>query len=119
MKQAMAVIDAYENKISRTLLDIREETRRVKIFGVHDVERLEERVPTYSFTIEGWHPQEVAKRLAQDEIYVRDGNYYAISVTEHLGLEESGDMVRVGLVHYNTLEEVRLFGDKLGKIVES
>ena len=35
-----------------------------------------------------------------------DGNYYALNVTERLGVEESGGMVRIGLVHYNTSDEV-------------
>jgi len=37
---------------------------------------------------------------------VWDGNYYALAVTERLGVEESGGMVRVGIVHYNTMGEV-------------
>jgi selenocysteine lyase/cysteine desulfurase len=44
--------------------------------------------------------------LAQENIYVWDGNYYALNVTERLGLEDSGGMVRVGAAHYNTLDEV-------------
>ena len=46
-----------------------------------------------------------------------DGNYYALGVTEWLGLEESGGMVRVGPVQYNTLEEIKRFGEALGKII--
>ncbi len=45
-----------------------------------------------------------------------DGNYYSLGVTERLGLEDSGGMVRVGPVHYNTLEEIKRFGEALGKI---
>jgi selenocysteine lyase/cysteine desulfurase len=48
---------------------------------------------------------------------VWNGNYYALAVTERLGLEESGVMVRVGPVHYNTVEEIENFGEALGKIV--
>ena len=51
----------------------------------------------------------VAEKLARKGIYCWDGNYYAINVTERLGVEDSGGMVRVGAVHYNTLEEVELF----------
>jgi selenocysteine lyase/cysteine desulfurase len=48
----------------------------------------------------------VAEQLAEQGIYVWDGNYYALNVTERLGLEDSGGMVRVGATHYNTVEEV-------------
>ena len=59
-----------------------------------------------SFTLEGWHPRQIAERLAAENIHVWDGNYYALAVTERLGLEEKGGMLRVGLAHYNTPEEV-------------
>ena len=45
-----------------------------------------------------------------------DGNYYALEVTTRLGLEDSGGMVRVGPVHYNTVEEIERFGEALGRI---
>jgi len=60
----------------------------------------------------------VAEELDKENIFVWDGNYYALAVTERLGLEQSGRMVRVGLVHYNTVEEIRRFGEVLGKIAE-
>jgi selenocysteine lyase/cysteine desulfurase len=91
----------------------------VTIYGLTDRRRLEERVPTVAFRLKGWHPRQVAECLGQDGIYVWDGNYYALAVTERLGLEESGGMVRVGPVHYNTLEEIHRFGEALGKIVAS
>jgi selenocysteine lyase/cysteine desulfurase len=52
------------------------------------------------------HPRAVAEYLGHNGIFVWDGNYYALSVTERLGVEESGGMVRIGLVHYNTVQEV-------------
>ena len=48
----------------------------------------------------------MAAALDKHDIYVWDGNYYALAVTERLGLEDKGGMVRVGAAHYNTLEEV-------------
>jgi selenocysteine lyase/cysteine desulfurase len=77
---------------------------------------LEERVPTFTFTLKGWSPRELAAKLDEYGIYVWDGNYYALAVTERLGLEESGGMVRVGPVHYNTVEEIHRFGEALGSI---
>ncbi len=116
LKQAMAAIQAYEYEISRALLDVLEETPGVTIYGLTDRKRLEERVPTVSFTLKGKSPRRVAEELDSEYIYVWDGNYYAMSVTERLGLEESGGIVRVGPVHYNTVEEIHRFGEALGRV---
>ncbi|OGO25405.1 MAG: hypothetical protein A2W33_02825 [Chloroflexi bacterium RBG_16_52_11] len=66
------------------------------IFGLKDPRQLEERVPTFAFRIKGTHPREEAERLGDEGIYVWDGNYYALAVTERLGLEESGPSLRSG-----------------------
>ena len=68
--------------------------------------RFDGRAPTVAFTLEGHTLRQVAERLSQAGIFVWDGNYYALAVTERLGVEESGGMVRVGIAHYNTLGEV-------------
>ena len=119
LKQAMAAIRAYEYELTRSLLDVLEETPGVTIYGITDPRRLEERVPTVSFTLKGWHPRRVAEELDKENIYVWDGNYYALAVTERLGLEESGGMVRVGPVHYNTVEEIERLGEALRRIASS
>ena len=56
-------------------------------------------------------PHQVAEELDEANIFVWDGNYYALEVTTRLGLEDKGGMVRVGPVHYNTLELIRMFGE--------
>ena len=76
------------------------------IYGLTDIRRLDERVPTFSFRLKDLPPRSIAEKLAREGIYVWDGNYYALNVTEQLGLEDKGGMVRVGAVHYNTLQEV-------------
>jgi selenocysteine lyase/cysteine desulfurase len=63
-------------------------------------------VPTISFRLDGYNPRQVAERLGQESIFVWDLRYYALAVTERLGVEESGGMVRVGIAHYNTAAEV-------------
>ncbi|RME86595.1 MAG: cysteine desulfurase-like protein, partial [Anaerolineae bacterium] len=113
LKQAMFTIRAYEYELSRALLSTLQGVPGLTLYGPSDARQLEERVPTFSFTLAGKSPRQVAEALAQKGIYVWDGNYYAISVTERLGVEESGGMVRVGAVHYNTLEEVTRLGEVL------
>jgi cysteine desulfurase family protein (TIGR01976 family) len=116
LKQAIAAIRAYEYELSRALLEVLEETPGVTVYGPSDMRRLEERVPTFSFTLGGWSPRQLAEELDKSDIYVWDGNYYALAVTERLGLEEDGGMVRVGPVHYNTVEEIHKFGEALGRL---
>jgi selenocysteine lyase/cysteine desulfurase len=118
LKLGMSAIRAYEFELSRALLDILAETPRVTVYGIADTKRLEERVPTCAFTLKGKSPSQVAEELDEANIYVWDGNYYALDVTERLGLEDSGGMVRVGPVHYNTVEEIKKFGEALRKIAE-
>jgi len=117
LKQAMSAIRAYEFEISRAMLEVLEETPGLTLYGLRDERRLEQRVPTFSFTLKGWHPRQLSDRLGQERIFTWDGNYYALAVTERLGLEDKGGMLRVGPVHYNTLEEVTRLGQVLGKIV--
>ena len=98
-KLGMAAIRSYEFELSRILLDILAETHGVTVYGIKDTKRLEERVPTCAFTLKGKSPHQVAEELDEANIFVWDGNYYALEVTTRLGLEESGGMVRVGPVH--------------------
>jgi cysteine desulfurase family protein (TIGR01976 family) len=116
LKQAMNAIRAYEFELSRALLDALEEIPGVAIYGLTDRRRLEERVPTIAFTLKGSPPRQVAEQLGRENIYVWDGHYYAVSIVERLGLAERGGMVRVGPVHYNTLEEIEKFRVTLGAI---
>jgi selenocysteine lyase/cysteine desulfurase len=115
----MAAIRAYEYEVSRAALDTLEAIPGLHICGLADARRLEERVPTYSFTLKGWHPRRLAAALAEQGIYTWDGNYYALAVTERLGLEDKGGMLRVGPVHYNTLEEIEKLRQALGKLAAS
>lgn len=64
------------------------------------------RVPTFSFTIAGHHPDAICEHLAAQEIYAWSGSFYAVEVTARLGLDEVGGLLRVGLCHYNTAEDV-------------
>jgi cysteine desulfurase family protein (TIGR01976 family) len=117
-KLGMSAIRSYEYGLSRSLLDILADTPGVTVYGIKDTRRLEERVPTCAFTLRGKNPHQVAEELDEANIFVWDGNYYALEVTTRLGLEDSGGMVRVGPVHYNTGEEIKKFGEVLSKIAE-
>jgi cysteine desulfurase family protein (TIGR01976 family) len=118
LKKAMAAIHSYESELNRTLLATLQAVPGITVFGLTDVKRLDDRVATYSFRLQGQHPHDVAQKLADEGIYVWDGNYYALNVTERLDLEDKGGMVRVGAAHYNTLDEVARLGEALQKIAK-
>jgi cysteine desulfurase family protein (TIGR01976 family) len=116
LKKALVAIRAYEFELSRAMLSALQSVPGITIYGLADLLRLDERVPTFSFRVNDMHPRLVAEKLAQEGLYVWDGNYYAINVTERLGVENNGGMLRVGAVHYNTLEEVEQLKAALLKI---
>ena len=109
LKQAMEIISAYERPLFSYMLDELEKVPGLKIYGILNPEEFDERCPTLAFTRSGYTPEEIAIALGKRGIFVWHGNYYALAVTEKLGVENSGGMVRVGLVHYNTKEEVDRF----------
>jgi cysteine desulfurase family protein (TIGR01976 family) len=79
---------------------------KLRFFGISDPNRFDERCSTVSVRIGDHHPTEIAKFLGGRGIFTWDGNYYALNLTERLGVEQSGGLLRIGLVHYNTAEEV-------------
>jgi selenocysteine lyase/cysteine desulfurase len=106
LKQAMAAIETYELVLNRALLEGLSSVSGVRIWGITNQEQMDERVPTFSLTRPGSHPRQIAERLAQQNIYVWDGNFYAYEAERALGLEQQGGLLRIGLTHYNTLQEV-------------
>jgi cysteine desulfurase family protein (TIGR01976 family) len=106
LKTGLAAIRAYERELCQKLVAGLEAIPGLRIYGITDPHRFHQRVPTTSFTLEGLTPRQIARRLNEANIFVWDGNFYALAVTERLGLEEHGGMVRIGPVHYNTAEEV-------------
>jgi len=106
LKAALAAIRAYEREQCQRLVAGLGEIAGLRIYGITDPAHFDRRVPTVSFTLEGLTPNEIARRLDEANIFVWDGNFYALAVTERLGLEDRGGLLRVGLAHYNTAEEV-------------
>jgi len=102
----MATLAAYERTLGARLVVGLEQLPGIKIHGITDPAHFDERVPTVAFTLEGRAPRAIAEHLAAHNIFVWDGHYYALEVVRHLGVTEQTGMVRVGLAHYNTAEEV-------------
>jgi cysteine desulfurase family protein (TIGR01976 family) len=106
LKQAMAAVQAYERQLFERFVAGLLAIPGLTFYGICDPARFGERTPTAAFRLAGHAPDEVAGHLAGRGVYVANGNFYALAVTEALELETSGGVVRAGLAHYNTAEEV-------------
>jgi selenocysteine lyase/cysteine desulfurase len=118
-KQAASVIHAYEHTLSKALIQAIQSVPGTRIHGITDLDRLDERVPTVSFTMEGKDPEKLANAIGNDGIYVWNGHNYALAIVERMGLLEAGGMVRVGPVHYNTVEEIERFRETLIRVAKN
>lgn len=112
---AWDVIAEYESALCARLLDRLEAVPGLRVYGITDRARVAERTPTCSFTHPRLAPREIAQRLGAQGLFVWHGNFYALALSEALGLEPDG-LVRVGLLHYNTAEEVDRLGAALAAL---
>jgi cysteine desulfurase family protein (TIGR01976 family) len=106
LKQAMAAIQAYERPLFEKFVAGLQQIPGLIFYGICDPARFGERTPTAAFRLAGHTPNEIACHLGDRGVYVWDGNFYALAFTERLDLERQGGVVRAGLAHYNTAEEV-------------
>jgi cysteine desulfurase family protein (TIGR01976 family) len=103
---AYAAIRPYELGLVERLIAGLLEVPGLTFYGIRDPARFDRRVPTVAVRLAGHTPRQLAEFLAARGIFTWDGNYYALNLTERLGVESSGGMLRIGLAHYNTAEEV-------------
>jgi cysteine desulfurase family protein (TIGR01976 family) len=102
---AFGAIGNYEGQLCARLLEGLASLEDVRVWGIAEQHRLHERVPTVSITHQRLSPVEVVDHLAARGIFAWHGNFYALELSEFLGLEPDG-LVRLGLLHYNTQAEV-------------
>ncbi len=103
---AYAAIRAREEELCARALTGVAELPGVTLHGIADPARVAERTPTFSVTVAGRSPREVAEALARDGVNVWDGDFYAYALMHAIGLAEHGGAVRAGLLHYTTDDEV-------------
>ena len=103
---AMDAVAAYERGLAERLIGGLLAIEGIRFYGIRELSRLDERAPTVAIRVRGVAPRQVAERLGEEGICVWDGNFYALNVTVDLGVEERGGLVRIGLAHYNTEDEV-------------
>lgn len=113
---AYQAIEAHERELLARLLRGLAEIPGITVHGICELDRLSERVPTVSFSHARLPPFAIASALGKRGVFVWHGNFYAVEVVEALGLGARG-MVRVGILHYNTADEIERLLAALGEIV--
>jgi cysteine desulfurase family protein (TIGR01976 family) len=103
---AMVAIADYERGLVTRFIDGLEAIPGLTVHGITDRARFATRVPTVAVSIAGVHPRAAAEALGRRGIYAWDGDFYATGLIERLGKAETGGVLRLGLVHYNTAAEV-------------
>ncbi|NWG21724.1 MAG: cysteine desulfurase-like protein [Chloroflexi bacterium] len=114
--RAMSAIRVYERELSQKLIAGLLAIPGLSFYGITDPARFDRRTPTVAVRMEGHTPRALAEYLGERGIFCWDGNYYALNLTERLGVEASGGMLRIGLVHYNTAEEIDRLLTVLGEL---
>lgn len=118
LRAAFAAIAEHERALADRLLDGLAAMPGVKVWGIVERSRRAGRVPTVALTHRRFSPRELAGRLGEKGFFVWHGNFYALPLTEALGVEPDG-LLRVGLLHYNTPEEVDRFLAAMGELEEA
>ena len=116
VKSAYRAIQFHECGLSLRMLHGLAGIPGLRLYGIGDPTRVDSRCPTFAVRIVGRHPRQLATKLGDLGIFIWDGNYYALNLTERLGVEKDGGFLRIGFVHYNTQDEVERVLEELGKI---
>jgi selenocysteine lyase/cysteine desulfurase len=104
---AYEAIQKHEHGLMESLIRGLLSIPGLKLYGIRDPKRFDQRCPTVAVRIKGFTPLELATQLGDRGIFTWDGNYYALNLTERLDVEKEGGFLCIGLAHYNTVEEVQ------------
>ena len=116
---AYSAIRSYERSLVERLIRGLLAIPKLKLYGIADASRFDQRCPTVAVRMQGHTPLQLATKLGDRGFFTWDGNYYALNLTERLDVEKTGGFLRIGLAHYNTAEEVERFLVALREIVET
>jgi cysteine desulfurase family protein (TIGR01976 family) len=103
---AMELLFDYEKSLTEHLVEGLQALDGVKVLGITAADAMDRRVPTVAFTHSSYAPAHIAESLGRRNIFVWSGHNYAVEVAKTLGIYESGGAVRIGPVHYNSLDEL-------------
>jgi cysteine desulfurase family protein (TIGR01976 family) len=113
---AYARIEAHERDLTRRTLERLNDIPGLRLYGIGDPARADERAPTFCFNLDGWTAEALSTELGNRGLFTYHGNYYALGVMLALGLEESGGAVRAGYLHYTTPEEADRLCDAVASL---
>ena len=116
---AYAVFQQHERELAEQMIRGLLEIPGLTFYGITDPAKFDQRTPTVAIRLEGFAPRDLAMRLGERGVFTWDGNYYAINLAERLGVQQSGGMLRIGLAHYNTAEEVERLLTELRALAEN
>jgi len=103
---AFEAIHGHERELMEALIAGLLKIPGLKLYGISDPKRFDQRCPTLAVRIAGHTPLELASKLGERGFFTWDGNYYALNLTERLDVEKDGGFLRIGLAHYDTIDEV-------------
>jgi cysteine desulfurase family protein (TIGR01976 family) len=106
---AFEAIQKHERSLMERLIRGLLAIPELKLYGITDPKRFDQRCPTIAVRIKGHTPLELATKLGERGFFAWDGNYYALNLTERLDVEKDGGFLRIGIAHYNTAEEMDRF----------
>ncbi|ELC3157575.1 cysteine desulfurase-like protein [Vibrio harveyi] len=118
LEQSYALYNQHEQQLSAHFLQRLGALDGVNLFGIND-ESSQLRTPTFALTFDKYAPEFIAKTLGEHNICVWNGHFYALGLVRQLGLEESGGVVRIGCMHYNTTAEIDMLFDVLESILDA
>ena len=113
LDQAFELIESHERELFERMVAGIRAIPGTRIYGVPSGEA---RTPTLGFTVPGAAPDEVARRLGEEGVFVWNGNFYASTVCERLQLDDCGGLIRAGLAPYTTAEDVDRLIDGVRRI---
>ena len=118
LKVAFEQIHRYETELAWRLIEGLQQLEGARIYGISERSRASERFSTVSWAQDSCSAAELSRELGARDVYTWSGNFYAQEFTEQLGLEPTG-LLRIGLVHYNTMEEVDRCLEEINAVLES
>ncbi len=115
---AFKVSKSYEDELTVSLITGLQSINGLTLHGITEADRFDHRVPTVSFTHDNVKPATIAQHLSRQGIFVWNGHNYALEVVRHLGIPEDEGVVRIGLAHYNTMQEISMLLSALKKFLD-
>jgi cysteine desulfurase family protein (TIGR01976 family) len=106
LRWAFDAIQSYERNLAERIIRGLLAIPGLRFYGITDPAKLAHRTPTFAVRVDSHTPLELATKLGERGFFTWDGNYYALNLTERLDVEKTGGFLRIGLVHYNTIQEV-------------